>query len=110
MKRNIGTALVVGLFIAAPASADSVRNLSIAGGDSSEAAARVSAAGGQVAIGAVAVPLAAVGTIAETAGGAANDIAIDLWDAANTPLVVDRDIVIAQPAPDLSVQRQAGEQ
>lgn len=102
MKRILVAGLLAGVSITATAQADSLQNFSEAGGGSSEAGARVVAAGGQVALGAVAIPLSAVGTIAEEGGGVVNVIAGDLWTAANVPLTVDRDIVVAQPAPSLS--------
>ena len=106
MKRlTIVSALSAFLTIGA-AHADSVNNFSQAAGDSAEASARVIAAGGQVAVGAVALPLAAAGTIVEGTGSAVGELANDLWDAANTPLEVDDDIVIAQGPPTLSAISQ----
>lgn len=101
MKRLILAAVVSGMGLSAAAYADSFKNFSEAAGDSADAGSRVVAAGGQVALGAVAVPLAAAGALAEGAGGAAGDIAEDLWDTANAPLTVDDAVVVAQPAPSL---------
>ncbi|MAK62295.1 MAG: hypothetical protein CMK09_15100 [Ponticaulis sp.] len=103
MKRILAAALVAGLSFTAVAQADSFNNFSEAVGDSAEAGSRVVAAGGQVALGAVAVPLAAVGAVVEGAGDTAGNIANDMWGAANTPLQVSDEVVVAQPAPTLNV-------
>lgn len=87
--------------LALPSQADSLGNASQATADSLEAGSRVVAAGGQIALGAVAIPLAAAGTIAEGGGQAATDISGDLWEAANAPLQVDERVVIADPAPNV---------
>ncbi len=102
MKRILAAGMLAGVPLVGVSHADSFQNFSEAAGDSSEAGARVIAAGGQVALGAVAVPLVVVGTIAEETGGAANMIGNDIWAAANQPLTVDRDVVVAQPAPSLT--------
>ena len=105
MKRmvSIGVISLAGLGFGAAAHAqDSFQNVSDATGASVEAASQVVAAGGQVALGAVAVPLAIAGAGAESTGNAANTIAGDLWDAANAPLVVDEDIALAaEPLPEI---------
>ena len=102
MKRVLSPVLMTGLVFTTSAHADSFRNFSEATGDSADASARVVAAGGQVAIGAVAIPLAASASLVEGTGHAANVIADDLWTAANAPLKVSDDVVIAQPPPSLS--------
>lgn len=102
MKRIVIAALASGLVFTTSAHADSFKNFSEATGDSANASARVVAAGGQVAIGAVAIPLAASASLVEGTGHAANVIADDLWAAANAPLTVSDDVVIAQPPPSLS--------
>lgn len=106
MKRilKIGTIsaiLSVGLIATAHAQ-DSFRNLSDAAGDSAEAGGRLVAAGGQVAIGAVAIPIASAGTAVAGVGSAAIVVADGMWDTANAPLEIDEEIVISQPAPDVS--------
>lgn len=103
MKKTITFALIglTSLGLAGMASADSFRNMSEATGDSANASGRVVAAGGQVALGAVAVPLALAGAAVESGGQAATQIAGDMWDVANAPLVVDEDIAMAQPLPEL---------
>lgn len=92
-----GTALTVG----PPAQADSFRNVSDATGESLQSSAQLSAAGSQVALGAVALPLAAVGAVTEGSGALTTEISDALWETANAPLAVDDDIAIAQPAPSV---------
>ena len=104
MIRILVTGLIAGLSLIPVASANSFNNFSQAVGDSAEASVRVAAAGGQVALGAVAVPLAAAGALAEGAGNAANGIADEMWNTANAPLTVSDDVVFAQDPPSLSNQ------
>ncbi len=106
LKRMLAGLAVGAVVISGAAHADSFKNFSEATGDSAEAGARVVAAGGQVALGAVAVPLAAAGALAEGAGNAANDIADDMWETANAPLTVDDDVVVAQPLPNVSSEQK----
>jgi hypothetical protein len=106
MKHLTGAILLSPLFFTTAAQADSINNLSGAIGDSAEASAQVVAAGGQVAIGAVALPLSVVGSGAEMVGGASQDLADELWDAANAPLIVDQDVVIAVPPPPLKAKTE----
>ena len=95
--------LLIATALSAPvAMADSFQNMSEATADSVDASARIVASGGQVALGAVAVPLAGLGALAEAGGEAATEISSDLWDVANTPLKVDNAVIVAQPLPDLS--------
>ena len=101
MRMTIKVTLIglTSLGLSGVAAADSFSSLSEATGDSADASARFVASGGQVALGAVAVPLALVGATTESAGSAATTIAGDLWDTANAPLSVDNDIAMAQPLP-----------
>lgn len=92
--------------LALPASADSLGNASQAAADSAEAGSRVVAAGGQIALGAVAIPLAATGAIAEGGGQVATAISGDLWEVANAPLKIDERVVMAQPAPNVPRTRE----
>ena len=101
MKRILTAALISGFSLVGVAQADSFKNMSDAAGDSAEAGSRVAAAGGQVALGAVAVPLAVGGAIAQGAGSVANTIADGLWATANAPLPVDDEVVVAQGAPSI---------
>lgn len=101
MKRRITAALAATSLMVPIALAQSSNNMSEAIADSGEASARIVAAGGQIVIGAVAVPLAAAGGLSEATGSAATEISDGLWDAANTPLVVDDAVVMAQPAPQV---------
>lgn len=95
------TLIALALLTAPVAMADSFQNMSEATLDSADASARLAASGTQVALGAVAVPLAGLGALAEAGGETATEISADLWDVANTPLKVDDAVVIAQPLPDL---------
>ena len=90
--------------------ADSVTNMSEATGDSLDASSRIVVSGGQVALGAVAIPLALVGEVTGSAGSVATETSDVLWQAANAPLVVDRDVAIAQPAPDVPRDRLSEEE
>ena len=94
------------LLVALPAHADSFANASEASADSIEASARIVASGGQIALGAVAIPLAASGALAESGGQAATAISKDLWTTANVPLTVDDRVVVAQPAPNVPREPQ----
>jgi hypothetical protein len=102
---TFAVALLAGLVaFTVPQGADaqaSMENASNAASDSADASARLVASGGQVVLGAIAVPLAVAGGVAEGTGAVAGDISKDLWDAANAPLVVDDAVAIAQPIPDL---------
>ncbi len=94
-------AALSGLTITTTATADSLGNMSKAVGDSADASARIVAAGGQVALGAVAIPLAGIGGLSEATGSAATHISNDLWSAANAPLKIEDTVVMAQPAPNV---------
>ena len=93
---------LLAVFASPIAMADSFQNMSDATLDSADASARLAASGTQVALGAVAVPLAGLGALAEAGGETATEISADLWDVANTPLKVDDAVVIAQPLPDMA--------
>jgi len=113
MSLRIATlAALAGLAFTGAAMADSLGNMSQAVGDSADASARIVAAGGQVALGAVAIPLAGIGGLSEATGSAATHISNDLWSAANAPLKIEDTVVMAQPAPrvpQLPVPRPAPE-
>ena len=81
--------------------ADSVTNMSDATGDSLEASSRIVVSGGQVALGAVAIPLALAGEVTGSAGDVATETSDVLWQAANAPLTVDPAVAMAQPAPNV---------
>jgi hypothetical protein len=87
--------------------ADSFGNASAASADSAEASARLAASGVQVTMGAVAIPLTAVGGLTMEAGEATFDLGLDLWDAANAPLEVSDEVVTALPPPVLAGAAQA---
>ncbi len=80
---------------------DSLGNASKASGDSVVAVAELAESGVKVVAGAVALPFVAIGTVAESAGGAVRDSGEGLWDAANSPLDVSPETVTAQPAPEV---------
>ena len=92
-------ALMIAIGLIASAHADSFENTSQAAGNSVEASAELAAAGSQVALGAVAQPLSAAGILVESTGHASIEAGADSWDAANAPLTIGDDIVLAQPAP-----------
>jgi len=94
--------MMVAVLFAEGAFADSFQNASTASKDSAEASGRLAASGVQVTLGAVAVPLAAVGAVAQGAGDVALTISGDLWDAANQPLEVSGEVLTALPPPDLT--------
>lgn len=87
--------LAMATLVAQGALADSGQNASNASADSAEASARLAASGVQLTMGAVAVPLVAIGTIAEGTGEA-------LWEAANAPLEVSDEVLTAVPPPALA--------
>ncbi|MEM9738965.1 MAG: hypothetical protein AAF829_03785 [Pseudomonadota bacterium] len=99
MQLRLSLVAAAALALTLPAQADSLGNASQAAADSAEASTRIVAAGGQIAMGAVAIPLAAAGAIAEGGGQAATKISDDLWETANTPLKIDDRVIVAQPAP-----------
>jgi hypothetical protein len=94
--------VMAAMLFAEGALADSFQNASTASKDSAEASARLAASGVQVTMGAVAVPLAAVGAVTQGAGDVALTIIGGLWDAANEPLEVSGEVLTALPPPDLT--------
>ena len=84
---------------------DSLANVSKASGDSAVAVAELTESGVKVVAGAVALPFVAVGTVAESAGGAVRDSGQAVWDSANGPLAISPETVTAQPAPDVPYDR-----
>lgn len=110
--RNQLTALTAAtLLLAAPVIAqESVETASQAADQSvdaseqsAEASVLMTAAGVQVASGASALPLAASGAGVESAGGASVAAGDAMWDAANTPIVIDDAVMMAGPAPDVAM-------
>lgn len=104
----LATMLVAACFADA-AFADSLQNFSTASADSAEASARLSASGAQITLGAVAIPLQAVGGLTEAAGTATSWLGEEMWEAANTPLTVSEDVLSAVPPPSLAPAVQGGE-
>lgn len=109
MKPALLASTALALMVASPATADSLRNASQAVGDSADAGSRIVAAGGQIALGAVAIPLAASGALTEASGKAATEISEDLWATANAPLTVDDRVVMPQPAPNVPRLPETGD-
>lgn len=106
MKYLIASILAGASLACLPAKADSFNNFSEAIVDSGDASARVIASGGQVALGATAIPLSILGNGADFVGDVSNGISNELWTAANAPLTVDEDVVIAVPPPHLEQSYQ----
>jgi hypothetical protein len=97
--------VMAAMLFAEGALADSFQNASSESKDSAEASARLAASGVsgvEVTMGAVAVPLAAVGAVTQGAGEVALTISGGLWDAANEPLEVSGEVLTALPPPDLT--------
>lgn len=109
MKHAYLASTAMALLLATPASGDSLGNASQAVGDSADASARIVASGGQIALGAVAIPLAASGALTEATGEAATEISEDLWATANAPLKVDDRVIVPQAAPNVPRLPQTGE-
>lgn len=93
--------LLVAALVADGAFADSFQNASTASGDSAEASARLAASGAQITLGAVAIPLQAIGGLTTVAGESVSEIGEDFWDAANQPLTVSDEVLTAMPPPAL---------
>lgn len=93
--------LLVAALVAEGAFADSFQNASTASGDSAEASARLAASGAQITLGAVAIPLQAIGGLTVAAGESVNWIGEEFWDAANQPLTVSEEVLTAVPPPAL---------
>ncbi len=85
--------------VSLPAAADSLRNTSAATSDSVDASTRLAASSGQIVLGAVAVPLKISGAVTETIGKGATEAGHALSEAANAPLEVSDETLVAQPPP-----------
>jgi hypothetical protein len=83
------------MIAALPASADSGAKVSNAAANSAEASAELTAEGAQLALGAVAVPLAAAGATFNGVGDASGEVAAASRELANKPLDITDDVVIA---------------
>ncbi len=86
---------------------DSLANASKASGDSVVATAELTEAGVKVVAGVVALPFVAAGAVAEGSGHTVREAGQGLWDAANGPLEVSPETVVAQPAPQVPYKAQA---
>jgi len=89
------------LALVAPAAhaQDSVANVSKAAGDSAIATAEMSEAGVKLTAGAVSVPVAVVGALAEGTGKVMKDAGLNALHFANEPLEISPETMAAQPAP-----------
>ncbi|WP_140985744.1 hypothetical protein [Asticcacaulis tiandongensis] len=102
MLKSTLTALTLSALLTSPVLAQgSFENASNASGNSAEASAELALSGVQVALGVVAVPIVIVGAGLDLSGDAASATGGALWDAANAPLEVSQETVIAQPAPNV---------
>lgn len=104
--RAIAAAIFMTAAGLAAAHAQSVENTSAAVAESAEGAAALAEAGVRATAGSVAVPLASAGAASEIAGEvpasvgvAAGDAAGALWEAANTPLTIGDEVIVAADAP-----------
>lgn len=84
---------------------DSMANVSKASVDSAVAVGEMTEAGVKVVGGAVALPVAAVGILAESAGKALHQGGKAMWDSANGPLEITPQTLTAQPAPRVPYDR-----
>ncbi|WAC46870.1 hypothetical protein OVA03_09080 [Asticcacaulis sp. SL142] len=112
MLKPFYTALLISACLTTSALAqDSVTNTSDASGESAVATAQLTSAGVQVASGVVAIPVVIAGSAAESTGMVARSSGEALWEAANTPLEVSPETVVAQPAPQVpyDAKTQAGQ-
>lgn len=94
--------LLVAALVADGAFADSFQNASTASGDSAEASARLAASGAQITLGAIAIPLQAVGGLTTAVGESASWMGAEFWEAANEPLTVSDEVLTAVPPPALT--------
>jgi len=88
---------------------DSATDVSKATGDSAVASAKLTAAGVKAVVGVVALPVMAAGVTAESAGHAISDSGQAAWTAANTPLDVSPETVVAQPVPTVPYNTQGAQ-
>jgi hypothetical protein len=109
MKRllSLSLGLSMGLSFYGQAMAqDSATDVSQATGDSVVASAKLTAAGVKAVAGVVALPVISVGVITESAGHITADSGQAVWTAANTPLDVSPETVVAQPVPTVPYNAQ----
>lgn len=108
MFKPLSAALIVGtaLITTQAHAADSIDNTSQAAGESVIATAKLAASGVQVVAGVAALPVMGVGSAAESTGEIMQDSGQAVWTAANTPLEVSDETVVAQPAPAVPYDAQ----
>ena len=105
-KALTGIGLIIALMAASSAQAqDSLANASKASADSAVAVGEMTEAGVKVVGGAVALPVAAVGILAEGAGKALHQGGMAMWQSANGPLEITPQTLTAQPAPNVPYDR-----
>lgn len=105
-KALTGIGLIMALMAASSAEAqDSLANASKASADSAVAVGEMTEAGVKVVGGAVALPIAAVGIVAEGAGKALHQGGKAMWESANGPLEITPQTLTAQPAPHVPYDR-----
>lgn len=109
MFKTLSPAIIVGaaLLTSQAQAADSVENTSNAAGESVIATAKLAASGVQVVAGVAAIPVMGVGSAAQSTGEILQDSGEAVWTAANTPLEVSDDTVVAQPAQTVPYDAQA---
>lgn len=115
MSRRLGlrhtlpftSALLILPLAALPASAgESVRNVSVASGQSVKATGQLALSGIKVVVGAVAAPFVIIGGGTESVGRAIKDSGRAVWDNTNTPLEVSDATMTAQDAPNVPYNAQ----
>ncbi len=114
MNRLIGAAVLAASFLTVPACAQSLRTASQASEASlnaSEQAAQsvalLTASGVQATFGVVAVPLGLTGAGLESTGASLRGAGEAMWDGANTPIIIDEDVVVAAAPPQVPFEAQA---
>jgi hypothetical protein len=101
-----GISLIMALMATSSAQAqDSLANASKASADSAVALGEMTEAGVKVVGGAVALPIAAVGIVAEGAGKALHQGGKAMWESANGPLEITPQTLTAQPTPQVPYDR-----
>jgi hypothetical protein len=100
---------VLALSLTAPQvmAGESIRNVSVATGQSAKATGQLALSGVKVVFGAVAAPFVILGMGAESTGRAIRESSGAVWDDANTPLEVSDRTVVAQPAPTVPYNNAA---
>lgn len=109
MKKRLSASLALLFAVSLSGQAiaqDSATDVSKATGDSAVASAKLTAAGVKAVVGVVALPVIAVGSTAESAGHVTSESGQAVWAAANAPLEVSPETVVAQPVPAVPYNAQ----